>query len=86
MKLKFKQQAYQTDVVRSVVDRFAGQPKSRGFKYAVDPGRAGLSSTLPLAASRVTASPTTGLPCRPASCWRTCKGCSAGRTSPFRQS
>jgi hypothetical protein len=34
----------------------------------------------------VTASPTTGLPCRPASCWRTCKGCSAGRTSPFRQS
>ena len=30
MKLKFKQQAYQTDAVRAVVDCFAGQPKSRG--------------------------------------------------------
>lgn len=49
MKLKFKQQAYQTDAVRSVVDCFAGQPKSRGFKYAVDPGRAAADSSLTLA-------------------------------------
>lgn len=40
MKIKFKQQAYQTDAVKAVVDCFAGQPRSRGFKYAVDPGRA----------------------------------------------
>lgn len=39
MKLKFKQQAFQTDAVKAVVDCFAGQPKSRGFKYAIDPGR-----------------------------------------------
>ena len=49
MKLKFKQQAYQTDAVRSVVDCFAGQPKRRGFKYAVDPGRAAAGSSLTLA-------------------------------------
>lgn len=40
MKLKFKQQAFQTDAVKAVVDCFAGQPKGRGFKYAIDPGRA----------------------------------------------
>jgi type III restriction enzyme len=39
MKLKFKQQAFQTDAVKAVVDCFAGQPKSYGFKYAIDPGR-----------------------------------------------
>src|SRR5262245_34546111 len=39
MKLKFKQQAFQTDAVKAVVDCFTGQPKSRGFKYAIDPGR-----------------------------------------------
>ena len=39
MKLKFKQQAFQTDAVKAVVDCFAGQPTSRGFKYAIDPGR-----------------------------------------------
>ena len=49
MKLKFKQQAYQTDAVKAVVDCFAGQPKSRGFKYAVDPGRSVVGSSLPLA-------------------------------------
>jgi type III restriction enzyme len=49
MKLKFKLQAFQTDAVMSVVDCFAGQPKSRGFKYAIDPGRiaAGGATTLP---------------------------------------
>ena len=49
MKLKFKQQSYQTDAVKAVVDCFAGQPKSRGFKYAVDPGRATAGSSLTLA-------------------------------------
>lgn len=39
MKLKFKQQAFQTDAVKAVVDCFVGQPKSRGFKYAIDPGQ-----------------------------------------------
>lgn len=43
MKLKFKQQAYQTDAVKAVVDCFAGQPKSTGFKYAIDPGRGAAS-------------------------------------------
>lgn len=44
MKLKFKQQAFQTDAVKAVVDCFAGQPKGRGFKYAIDPGRAATGS------------------------------------------
>jgi len=39
MKLKFKQQAYQTDAVMAVRDCFAGQPPSKGFRYAIDPGR-----------------------------------------------
>jgi type III restriction enzyme len=49
MKLKFKQQSFQSDAVRAVVDCFTGQPKSRGFKYSIDPGRAaaGTSGTLP---------------------------------------
>jgi type III restriction enzyme len=49
MKLKFKQQGYQTSAVKAVVDCFAGQPPSKGFKYAIDPGRAvaGSSVTLP---------------------------------------
>jgi len=38
MKLKFKQQAFQTDAVKAVVDCFAGQPKSTGSKYAIDRG------------------------------------------------
>jgi len=40
MKLQFKRQAYQTAAVESVVDCFAGQPKSAGIRYRVDPGRA----------------------------------------------
>lgn len=40
MKLKFKQQGFQTDAVKATVDCFAGQPMSQGFKYAIDPGRA----------------------------------------------
>ena len=48
MKLKFKQQAFQTDAVKMVVDCFAGQPKSRGQKYALDPGRAAADGTVAL--------------------------------------
>tara|TARA_R110000822_G_scaffold56144_15_gene142100 strand:- start:30754 stop:33810 length:3057 start_codon:yes stop_codon:yes gene_type:complete len=38
MKLKFKVQPYQTDAVEAVADCFAGQPKSSGITYRVDPG------------------------------------------------
>ncbi len=48
MKLKFKLQGYQTDAVKAVVDCFSGQPKSGGFRYAIDPGRATAGSTLAL--------------------------------------
>lgn len=48
MKLKFKQQGYQTAAVKAIVDCFAGQPKSRGFNYAIDPGRAAAGSTVAL--------------------------------------
>jgi len=36
MKLKFKQQAYQTNAVESVVKCFAGQPFSAGISYKLD--------------------------------------------------
>lgn len=39
MKLKFKQQVFQTDSVLAIRDCFAGQPPSKGNKYAIDPGR-----------------------------------------------
>ncbi len=39
MKLKFKQQAFQTDAVMAVVDCFQGQPLGGGVVYRVDPGR-----------------------------------------------
>lgn len=38
MKLKFKQQAFQTDAVNSVVDCFKGQPYISAVSYHVDPG------------------------------------------------
>lgn len=40
MKLKFKVQPYQTNAVEAVVDCFAGQPKTEGSSYRIDPGRA----------------------------------------------
>lgn len=48
MKLKFKHQTYQADAVNAVIDCFAGQPMSRGFRYAIDPGheRAGRTRDL----------------------------------------
>ena len=38
MKLKFKNQAYQSRAVEAVVDCFEGQPNMSGFKYKIDPG------------------------------------------------
>lgn len=38
MKLKFKVQPYQTQAVEAVVDCFAGQPRSDGIRYRIDPG------------------------------------------------
>lgn len=38
MKLKFKEQAYQLHAVESLADCFAGQPKSSGASYRIDPG------------------------------------------------
>jgi type III restriction enzyme len=39
VKLKFKKQQYQTNAVESVSDCFAGQPKSTGIEYRIDPGK-----------------------------------------------
>jgi type III restriction enzyme len=39
MKLKFKQQGFQTDAVMAVADCFAGQPFASGIGYRIDPGR-----------------------------------------------
>jgi hypothetical protein len=39
MKLKFKQQAYQTHAVAAVADCFIGPPKSAGVSYRIDSGR-----------------------------------------------
>lgn len=38
MKLKFKQQPYQTHAVDAFADCFAGQPKASGVSYRIDPG------------------------------------------------
>ena len=38
MKLKFKQQAYQTRAVEAVADCFKGQPMTGGISYRMDPG------------------------------------------------
>jgi len=38
VKLQFKHQQYQTDAVDAVVDCFAGQPRSDGISYRMDPG------------------------------------------------
>jgi type III restriction enzyme len=48
MKIKFKHQAYQTNAVEAVVDCFAGQPKTNGLVYRIDPGlaKAGGQQTL----------------------------------------
>ena len=39
MKLKFKQQAFQTEAVNAVAACFDGQPRISGLKYRIDPGK-----------------------------------------------
>jgi type III restriction enzyme len=39
MKIKFKQQAFQSEAVSAVVDCFAGQPFDSGITYRIDPGK-----------------------------------------------
>ena len=39
LKLRFKQQSFQSDSVRAVVECFGGQPKGAGLRYALDLGR-----------------------------------------------
>ena len=39
MKLKLKNQSYQTAAVEAVADCFKGQPKAEGISYRMDPGR-----------------------------------------------
>lgn len=39
MKIRFKHQQYQLDAVKAVVDCFASQPYSSGFRYTIDPGK-----------------------------------------------
>ena len=46
MKLKFKKQPFQTDAVNAVVDCFAGQPKTEGVNYRIDPGKTVLTSKI----------------------------------------
>ena len=45
MKLKFKKQAFQTDAVNAVTDCFAGQPKTEGITYRIDPGKTSSSNS-----------------------------------------
>ena len=47
MKLKFKVQPYQTHAVDSLADCFAGQPKSSGVSYRIDPGAVSPAPTIP---------------------------------------
>lgn len=47
MKLKFKVQPYQTRAVEAVADCFAGQPKSAGVNYRIDPGAVPPAPTFP---------------------------------------
>lgn len=47
MKLKFKVQPYQTHAVDSLADCFAGQPKSSGVSYRIDPGAVPQTLTFP---------------------------------------
>ncbi len=48
MKLKFKQQGFQSDAVKAIVDCFTGQPLGQGLKYTLDPGRVAQPSTAAL--------------------------------------
>jgi len=45
MRLQFKHKEYQEDAVNDVVDCFAGQPKTEGTTYRLDPGKLAASKT-----------------------------------------
>jgi type III restriction enzyme len=45
MKIQFKHKEYQEDAVNDVVDCFAGQPKTEGITYRLDPGKLAASKT-----------------------------------------
>ena len=45
MKIQFKHKEYQEDAVIDVVDCFAGQPKTEGITYRLDPGKLAASKT-----------------------------------------
>lgn len=47
MKLKFKQQPYQTHAVDAFADCFAGQPKFSGVTYRIDPGASSVKPVTP---------------------------------------
>ncbi len=47
MKLKFKQQPYQAYAVDAFADCFAGQPKSSGVTYRIDPGASPVKPVTP---------------------------------------
>ncbi|WP_313484802.1 type III restriction-modification system endonuclease [Stutzerimonas kunmingensis] len=47
MKLKFKQQPYQANAVDAFADCFAGQPKSSGVTYRIDPGTSPVKPVTP---------------------------------------
>lgn len=47
MKLKFKQQPYQTHAVDAFADCFAGQPKASGVSYRIDPGASAVKPVTP---------------------------------------
>ena len=48
MKLQFKRQAYQAASVEAVADCFAGQSKSAGLRYRIDPGKVKAGEALSL--------------------------------------
>ena len=39
MKIRFKQQNFQTEAVKAIADCFAGQPRQSMQKYRIDPGK-----------------------------------------------
>ncbi len=60
MKLKFKVQPYQTHAVDSLADCFAGQPKSAGVNYRIDPGAVSPAPTIPQQAALAGMEPVRG--------------------------
>lgn len=62
MKLKFKEQAYQLHAVEALADCFAGQPKSTGMSYRIDPGTRPAAAAVPLQAALAGMEPPSSTP------------------------